>query len=74
MSSSTPISTNLLVPTAKGLYCERGGFFIDPRRPVARAITTHAHTDHAPPGCDQYVCTQTWEQRVRRLSEMMEQE
>lgn len=65
MSSSTPIPTDLLVPTAKGLYCERGGFFIDPRRPVERAITTHAHTDHAPPGCDQYVCTKRTADLIR---------
>jgi putative mRNA 3-end processing factor len=33
-----------------GLYCEPGGFHIDPVRPVARAIITHAHSDHARPG------------------------
>ncbi len=33
-----------------GLYCEPGGFFIDPVRPVPRAIITHAHADHARPG------------------------
>jgi putative mRNA 3-end processing factor len=36
----------------QGLYCEPGGFFIDPLRPVARAIVTHAHSDHARPGHD----------------------
>ncbi len=33
-----------------GLYCEPGDFFIDPQRPVDRAIITHAHSDHARPG------------------------
>ncbi len=33
-----------------GLYCEPGGFFIDPTRPVERAVITHAHSDHARPG------------------------
>lgn len=33
-----------------GLYCEPGGFYIDPLRPVDRAIITHAHSDHARPG------------------------
>ena len=33
-----------------GLYCEPGGFFIDPTRPVERAVVTHAHSDHARPG------------------------
>jgi putative mRNA 3-end processing factor len=34
----------------QGLYCEPGGFFIDPVRPVERAVITHAHSDHARPG------------------------
>ena len=34
----------------EGLYCEPGDFFIDPLRPVARAVITHAHSDHARPG------------------------
>ncbi len=36
--------------TPSGLYCEPGGFFIDPLRAVARAVVTHAHSDHARPG------------------------
>jgi putative mRNA 3-end processing factor len=32
-----------------GLFCEPGGFFIDPQRPVERAIVTHGHSDHARP-------------------------
>jgi putative mRNA 3-end processing factor len=40
----------LLTPTAAGLYCEAGGFHIDPPAPVARALITHAHADHARPG------------------------
>jgi len=34
----------------EGLYCEPGGFFVDPLRAVDRAIVTHAHSDHARPG------------------------
>jgi putative mRNA 3-end processing factor len=34
----------------EGLYCAPGEFFIDPLRPVDRAIITHAHADHARPG------------------------
>jgi putative mRNA 3-end processing factor len=33
-----------------GLFCEPGGFFIDPLRAVERAVITHAHSDHARPG------------------------
>ena len=38
-----------LKPTPKGLCCAPGGFFIDPVRPVDRAVITHAHSDHARP-------------------------
>jgi putative mRNA 3-end processing factor len=33
-----------------GLYCGPGGFHIDPHLPVARAIVTHGHSDHARAG------------------------
>ena len=39
-----------LYPTPKGLYCEPGDFYIDPSRPVERAVSTHGHADHARPG------------------------
>lgn len=34
----------------EGLYCPSGDFFIDPVRPVARAVITHGHSDHARAG------------------------
>jgi putative mRNA 3-end processing factor len=40
----------LLTSTPAGLYCEAGGFHIDPPVPVPRALITHAHADHARPG------------------------
>ena len=36
--------------TQAGLWCEPGGFFVDPVQPVARAVITHAHADHARTG------------------------
>jgi putative mRNA 3-end processing factor len=42
--------------TEQGLYCRVGDFYIDPWRPVDRAIITHAHSDHAKPGCKSYLC------------------
>ncbi len=36
--------------TESGLFCEPGGFYIDPTRPVPRAVITHGHSDHARPG------------------------
>ena len=38
-----------------GLYCPAGDFFIDPILPVGRAVITHAHSDHALPGCESYL-------------------
>ncbi|MDQ7775692.1 ligase-associated DNA damage response exonuclease [Paracoccus aminovorans] len=40
----------ILLPTEAGLYCPEGDFHIDPLRPVARALITHGHSDHARPG------------------------
>jgi putative mRNA 3-end processing factor len=42
----------------QGIYCPAGDFFIDPWRPVARALITHGHSDHARPGHAQYLATQ----------------
>lgn len=39
-----------LKPTPQGLFCEPGGFFIDPVRAVDRAVVTHGHSDHSRPG------------------------
>jgi putative mRNA 3-end processing factor len=47
----------LIEPTVAGLYCEAGRFYIDPWRPVERAVITHAHGDHLHPGCHQYLCS-----------------
>ena len=41
---------DLLCPKDSGLYCPVGDFYIDPVRPVGRALITHAHADHARPG------------------------
>src|SRR5690606_314948 len=41
---------DLLCPRPAGLYCPPGDFYIDPVRPVARAVITHGHADHARPG------------------------
>ncbi len=38
----------------KGLYCPAGDFYIDPWKPVERAVITHAHADHARPGSNHY--------------------
>ena len=47
---------DLLAPTSDGLYCEAGGFHVDPSGAVPRALITHAHGDHARPGSTAYLC------------------
>jgi len=47
----------LLETTEHGLYCPSGDFFVDPWRPVGRAVVTHAHADHACFGCERYLTT-----------------
>jgi putative mRNA 3-end processing factor len=48
MTTSRPESWLQVRP--EGLYCVPGGFFIDPVRPVERAVITHGHADHARAG------------------------
>jgi putative mRNA 3-end processing factor len=42
--------SDLLVPTPEGLFCPPAGIHIDPVRPVAKALITHGHSDHARSG------------------------
>lgn len=44
----------LLELRREGLYCPAGDFYIDPGKRVRHAVVTHAHGDHARPGCDRY--------------------
>ena len=41
---------DLLMPVREGLISPAGNFFIDPVRPVDRALITHGHSDHARAG------------------------
>jgi putative mRNA 3-end processing factor len=41
---------DLVCPRPAGLYCPPGDFYIDPVRPVDRAVITHGHGDHARAG------------------------
>jgi putative mRNA 3-end processing factor len=45
----------LLAHTPRGLCCAAGDFYVDPWRPVDRAVITHAHADHARPGHAAYL-------------------
>jgi len=48
---------NLITLKSHGLYCEPANTWIDPFKPVEKAIITHAHTDHFTNGCREYICS-----------------
>ena len=62
---------DLVVQRAEGLYCPPGDFYIDPWRPVPRAVITHAHSDHARMGHGHYLACDRAEGVLRsRLGEI----
>src|SRR5690554_887223 len=48
---------DLVIARPEGLYCRPGDFYIDPWRPVERAVITHGHADHARTGHAHYLAT-----------------
>jgi len=46
---------NLLELTTSGLYCPPADIYIDPWRPVDKAVITHAHADHSRYGMKHYL-------------------
>lgn len=60
-------TTSLLIrPTSKGLFCQEGGFYIDPWRKVDRALVTHGHSDHARYGMGSYLTARPGMEVVRQ--------
>ncbi len=57
--------SGLITLTSRGLYCKQGDFYIDPWKPVAKAIVTHAHADHAYQGSQSYLVTKIGEGLAR---------
>jgi putative mRNA 3-end processing factor len=51
--------------TSDGLYCPEADIFIDPWRPVQRAVITHAHADHARWGHRHYLAQNRSESILR---------
>ena len=45
---------NIVELKSEGLYCAAGDFYLDPWRPVERAVITHGHGDHARTGSKNY--------------------
>ncbi|MEL6718273.1 MAG: ligase-associated DNA damage response exonuclease [Bacteroidota bacterium] len=42
---------------SKGIYCPQADVYIDPWKPVKRALITHGHADHSKWGHQHYLCT-----------------
>jgi putative mRNA 3-end processing factor len=57
---------SLLQFTNKGIYCPEGKFYIDPWRPVKKALITHAHADHSRPGHQHYLAHHHSEKIMRQ--------
>ncbi len=47
----------LLELTPAGLYCKAADTYLDPWKPVPKALITHGHSDHAKWGMGAYICT-----------------
>jgi putative mRNA 3-end processing factor len=56
----------LITLGSAGLYCAAGGFYVDPWRPVERAVITHAHGDHASVGHRHYLVARPGAHVTRR--------
>lgn len=46
----------LLQFTDRGIWCEQADVYLDPWKPVQRALISHGHSDHAHPGMESYLC------------------
>ena len=67
----TASTADLICLRREGLYCPAGDFYIDPWRPVARAVITHAHGDHARTGSADYLAAEDGRHVLRaRLGEI----
>jgi putative mRNA 3-end processing factor len=72
MSNSISIIDDFIVQTSVGLFCSYGNFYLDPKQPVANAVISHAHGDHAIGGNHHVYCTAPtaafMEHRYRKLA------
>ncbi len=70
MPARSPRANDLVRTTDRGLWCEKGGFHIDPWKPVDRAIVTHAHADHTRPGSLRYLSSERGAGLVRQRTSL----
>jgi putative mRNA 3-end processing factor len=48
---------DLLQFTDRGIFCQQANVYLDPWKPVDKAVITHGHSDHAYFGHKHYLCT-----------------
>jgi putative mRNA 3-end processing factor len=49
------MKTPLLVFNKNGIYCEQADVYLDPWKPVDKAIISHGHADHSRSGHKKYI-------------------
>ena len=49
------MKTPLLEFTSKGIYCKKADVYLDPWKPVKKAIISHGHADHSRWGHNKYI-------------------
>ncbi len=59
------MKNNLIKLTDRGLFCRQGDFYIDPWKPVKKAVVTHAHADHSYRGSKNYLVPKEGERLSR---------
>ena len=57
--------SDLLQFTDKGIYCPKAGVYIDPWKPVDKALITHGHADHSRWGHQHYLSSKPAEPVIR---------
>lgn len=57
---SQPMAQDPLIAfTDRGIFCPRADVYVDPWKPVPRALITHGHADHARAGHGHYLATRS---------------
>jgi putative mRNA 3-end processing factor len=57
----------------RGIYCRKADVYLDPWKPVKKALITHGHSDHAGWGHEQYLCTNSASPVIRYRLQLAEQ-
>jgi putative mRNA 3-end processing factor len=56
-----------------GIYCRKADVYLDPWKPVKKALITHGHSDHAGWGHEQYLCTNSASPVIRHRLQLASQ-